>query len=343
MSENDISRQSQYIYLSYQSLDAIRKLTAAMTDSVKTIASAMEGIYQVVGEISLKLSVFGDAMAAQFKTMFKTMNDEAFHLFASVRAVPMYLRSTLKPINSMTADAIKDAIEPIIKDENLPAPPALSQSPIGQMQKEWENIFNNVDLLAKKIGSKGLIGDILKTAKSLGPQMMMFQLVTAPATAMLSGFLEVFEPITDIFGAFGEALSMAFAPLVADLSDRLVQFVPVVLNAANAVAPIITYFGKLANWGFILVTELLKPILPIISDVFDALTPLLTVFFSIIDPFKWLKAVLDGIRGPLQSVSNWIGKLKEGFNELLEVIKEIFGWVSDTVGAGAETIAGWFD
>lgn len=87
---------------------------------------------------------------------------------------------------------------------------------------------------------------------AMGPQMLAMSLIIQPIQAFLEGILTPLEPLTELFGAFGEILGTALIPLVNMLMAFLMPMIPVLQGIANLLAPILpilfmmlTPFGQL--------------------------------------------------------------------------------------------------
>jgi len=135
-------------------------------------------------------------------------------------------------------------------------------------------------------------------------------LVMAPMQALIGGILEPFEPLTEIFGMFGEMIGIGLLPIVQALIPALMSFVP-----------LFQYFGY--------VCELITPALTPIIDGFMALGNVLSGKISFDDFLTTIKgiplAMYNGIVASLSSV-DW--------SSVWTSLKAIGGQVGQAILAG---------
>lgn len=189
--------------------------------------------------------------------------------------------------------------------------------------------------LSTLVGPK-MLGNVMGEIRSLAPQMMAFSLVTAPAQAALSGFLDVFSPITDIFEGFGMQLSQAFIPIVQIVADMLLQFMPTLGLIAQLLAPIITLVASVLLEPLRLLADVLKILNPYIEIAVHAVSRFLQPIIDWIRQSSFLKSIIMEVVDAIKTLIGWFSDLKNGMEEAGENIKGFFGNIGND-------IKGWFD
>jgi hypothetical protein len=88
-------------------------------------------------------------------------------------------------------------------------------------------------------------------AKSMAGGMMQQALVMNPINELLAGFFEVFEPISDAFGALGEAIGPALQPIISSLAGVIIACMPWISEFATslgqALTPLATFITKIVD------------------------------------------------------------------------------------------------
>jgi hypothetical protein len=163
------------------------------------------------------------------------------------------------------------------------------------------------------------MGDAIKNVGSMGPQMAAIAIVTAPLQAALEGFLEPLQPLTDIFGAFGEVLGTMLLPVVNMLVPILTPLIPTFQSLANTLAPFVTLIASTMLIPLGLLSNLLqmaKPYLDGLTASMKPFTDLIQQFTTAISTEGFLGAltdmgskILDCIWGGISAGLSWLGNM----------------------------------
>lgn len=143
---------------------------------------------------------------------------------------------------------------------------------LGGLKGGWQGITKSMG------ASLGPLKAMGSTMMSMGPQMAALMLVIQPVMAFLEGILAPLEPLSELLGSFGEALGLVFVPVVQQIVQTFIPFLPYVIEFA-------LQFGKI----FLVIFDTISPLGILISYI--------GTFTGAMDPEKW-KSQLDGV---------WIG------------------------------------
>jgi hypothetical protein len=176
---------------------------------------------------------------------------------------------------------------------------------------------------------------------AMGPQMAAMSLVMQPVMAFLEGFLSPFEFLGDMFGAFGEILGMMFLPIVQMLVPMMAEWIPILMQIALALQPVIEFMFNLVFhfsglsiiFGVLqTVIESFMPVFEALKPIFDELTPVLELLEDTVD---LVMIALDPLISLLSDGLIWV------FQRLETVINYLMvpmGWLVDTIQWLVDTI-----
>jgi hypothetical protein len=138
----------------------------------------------------------------------------------------------------------------------------------GSRQIQYVNLNKALNVeTAKQIG---IIKEQQKWHHQLGAgiksnitNMAAQALIMGPINALLGGFFEVFEPITDVLGDIGAAFGQSLAPIVKDVASILAQAVPFLTELARGAAALWETFKGLASGAALVQNGLMSLSAPI--------------------------------------------------------------------------------
>lgn len=171
------------------------------------------------------------------------------------------------------------------------------------------------------LSPKGMLGSLGKGVAgglgALGPQMLALSLIMKPVAALMEGLTEPLEPLTDLFGMVGSILGLLLVPIVKELMNVLLPFMPLLVEIVMVLMPLI----RVSMIPMRLLAITLTTIMPFIISLVGTLS-IITVFIETIANFipnmfsigmTW---VSDGLGMLATIISNWSD----------EVVSDIKGW-----------------
>ncbi len=163
----------------------------------------------------------------------------------------------------------------------------------------------------------GMGGAMMGGLKMLGPQMLALSLVMKPIGALLNGFLEPLDMITDIFGAFGEILGILLLPIMLELNKILLPLMPLLMSIVQALLPVI----QILVFPLTLLAGIMQILVPIVTGFVNALGTI-TNFFGAL--WENVMSFFDRLFEPLISGLNaWSDGIGQGVSDIKQ---EVGSW-----------------
>lgn len=231
-----------------------------------------------------------------------------------------------------------------------------------------EKMFKSVSFFGKNMvapapnatgKTSGIGGAMMGAVAGLGamiPQMMALAIVTQPLRAFLEGIMSPFEVISELFGAFGEVLGTAFIPVIVEIVNAVVPFLPIVAGLAQILAPLILLAFKFLTPLGLLMTifqVLAQFVPPDIAKMFTDMPQTIANGMSGVGAaiMGWVNGLPAVIAGGLVTVGNSIGYwftvtlpnfFTDGVRQIGETINKTWEDIGTNLTGGGADKKGWW-
>lgn len=171
------------------------------------------------------------------------------------------------------------------------------------------------------------LGTALKSA--LGPLAFAFM------------FMEPFEPLLEIFGAFAEILGTALMPLLQPLIDWLVDCIPYVTAFAEWLGILTGWLGTAIEDGIKAFANWIKDLIPNLMEGLAGFPEKAKNFFSNIweNVTEWFSGLTTGIANWFINAWNGVGSW---FSGMFEAIANFFSNAWNNIGDWFSGLFEWF-
>lgn len=286
-------------------------------------------------------------MPVDLSQVLETSRNEIRETFAKVTgfSAQVYTPSGYKGFSDPDSrQGLNKEIEMYMASLKTMAAPSSKTNPADQLKKDFENalsdkglfgaltntlggVFNSLTMPAKNMGKVmgGAIG-------SVAPQMMAMKIALEPMNALINGILAPLEPLTEIFGAFGQIIGTALMPIMQEIIPILLSFMPILQAIIPPIGQFLLALFKFSDIGLIIaIITPLMPLLQQLANLFGALMtavmPIAALLSNLVGLFaQWLVPIIGVLVVAIQPAIEWLNNLATAGNMLTDSLKTIYDW-----------------